>query len=203
MEEKTTKILPSEPIKNSKHEKVCQLIASGKKEKDAYREVYTDCNSIPACRASVGKLLAKDTIKHRIEWLMKQSSTEKTLTRIKKREFLAEVLDGSFQDLMNEDGSFNAEKLRKSRIVRKVTQNKDGLSVEVYHKIDAIKVDNDMTGDNAPKQVNHQINPLEHIFRQVTEAEEVKRLESDTPIKAKVINVSTIDTSSTTSSSSS
>ncbi len=59
-------------------------------------------------------------------------------------------------------------------------------------KLQAVKIDNDMSGHNAPKHVKHESNPLAVVFRQLA-ADQTKRLESDKaiPVKAKVIDTLT------------
>jgi phage terminase small subunit len=69
----------------------CENLVSGMNQSTAYRLAYPSCISDGAARASASKLLTKPNVRHKVEELQKESSTEKTLSRQKKRELLAEI----------------------------------------------------------------------------------------------------------------
>ena len=77
------------------HEAFCQNICDGMANGEAYSAAYPKSKSERAAAASATKLLKKADICARIKELQQQVSSERCLSRIRKRELLADIANNS------------------------------------------------------------------------------------------------------------
>ena len=83
--------MSSLPLKNVRHEAFAQALASGKTEKEAYKEVY-GCKDSTARREGC-VLSTKPLVRARVVALQKENAKVQALTREKKREILASIAE--------------------------------------------------------------------------------------------------------------
>lgn len=81
--------MSSLPLKNVRHEAFAQALASGKTEKEAYKEVY-GCKDSTARREGC-VLSNKPLVRARVDWLKMQNAAVNALSRERKREILASI----------------------------------------------------------------------------------------------------------------
>lgn len=114
---------------SQQQEAFCQNIADGMTNTAAYRAAYPKCTKDSAAVTCASKLLRIAKIEARVVALREETATARTTSRQEKREFLAQVIRGEVQgDVQNEGAAV----------------------LKVSDRINAVKVDNEMTGDNAP-----------------------------------------------------
>jgi hypothetical protein len=77
---------PSKPLKNARHERFAQLVASGLKLVDAFAEVGMEGN-----RRHASALGQKKDISARVEWIKEQSAQGTILSRREALEVLCHV----------------------------------------------------------------------------------------------------------------
>lgn len=81
----------SSPLKNARHEAFAQSVADGNASSDAYREVYKVKASV--ARANAARLLAKASVRARVDFLQAENAATRALTRERKREILAKIAE--------------------------------------------------------------------------------------------------------------
>lgn len=78
------------PLANSRHEAFAQLVADGKAQKDAYLQIYGGKSS-KAARTNSARLLAKDYVRARVQFLKEENARQNALSRAEKRQLLAQI----------------------------------------------------------------------------------------------------------------
>lgn len=146
---------------NSQQLKFCRNIANGDNNINAYLAAYKGVNNRDAARASATKLLTNANVIEKIAELREAVEVKTTLSRLHKRQFLKEVVDTPITELDTEEHSDNAHLIHKKTVT--VYNGRDGASSETtklegMNKLDAIKIDNLMQGDNEPESINHNVN---------------------------------------------
>lgn len=146
---------------NSQQLKFCRNIANGDNNINSYLAAYKGVNNTDAARASSTKLLTNANVIEKIAELREAVEAKTTLSRLHKRQFLKEVVDTPITELDTEEHSDNAHLIHKKTVT--VYNGRDGASSETtklegMNKLDAIKIDNLMQGDNEPDKIDHNVN---------------------------------------------
>lgn len=140
---------------NGPQRKFCEGIAKGMTGQDAWMFAHPDCKPSTA-RARASQALTKSNIVAEIESLRKRADEMKggaVLTLRQKREFLAKVVNtpisevSTDSDLCQEWSETEGEKTTSRRL-------------KMPSKLDAIKIDNDLSGDGAEAEGNKALGGL-------------------------------------------
>ena len=142
---------------NSQQLKFCQHIADGFNNTHAYQRAYKGAKSSTGAAVSAIHLLTNTNVIKKIAELREEVETRNTLSRQQKREFLKRAVETPITDLDTEEGSDNADLIQEKIVT--VKRDKDGdeyitTKIKGVSKLEAIKIDNLMTGDNEPDELN-------------------------------------------------
>ena len=145
---------------SAQQKKFIDGILDGLSQKDAYLAAYPN-SSEKAAESNSVRLIVKDKVRNEIKRLQKATETAKTLTRQRKREFLASVVLTPVGEI-TEDSPL-CHKKRTRRIVSRGEDNDDYEieEIEMPSKLEAIKIDNQMAGDNEPDKIEQTINLIQ------------------------------------------
>jgi hypothetical protein len=162
---KTTKPL------SAKHEKFCQLIASGSKACDAYREAGYKCNKA-AASANAAKLLGNAKIILRIKEIRAKACELSDLSKADAIRYLTRIIHTPIGDLTE-----------KSDLVQEFTQEALGANVlktkiKMCGKLEALKQLAALCGWNAPEKIEVESGP---VTRSSIE-EAIARLRIESPL---------------------
>ena len=113
-----------------------KAILDGMSQAKAYKAAYPHTTD-KAAKANGSRLIATDCVRQYVESRRQKQETAETLTRTRKREFLAGVVAG------------NAD--------RELTPL----------QLQAIQIDNKMAGHDAPERVEVSMNPLEKLVHAI------------------------------------
>lgn len=132
---------PSKPLDNQQHEAFAILISQGKNNTAAYSEVYGATGD--AAQANASRLIGKDIVSARVQWLKAQTATANVLSAIERREFMTRVKRVNLAAFdMEKDGDLLQEIIR--------TTAPDGtvmLKVKLPGKRECIMADAELAGD--------------------------------------------------------
>lgn len=138
----------SKPLDENRHEEFAKFCAKGKEDAEAYRLAGFK-GSDHAKRA--WDIRKRQEVSQRIEWLKRASATALTLTSQEKREFLALSVRTAIGQV--DENHVLCQSMKRKRLMG--SEDEDGWEVEeikAVDKLNAIKIDNEMSGDNAPQK---------------------------------------------------
>ncbi len=177
--DKTTQKLPRKSATkdgknglNSQQLKFCREIAKGQNNTRAYKSAYKGVTSDRNAVSAACTLLTNLKVIKEIEKLREAVETRSTLSRLEKRQFLKRAVEVPITELDTKEGSENADLIQEKIVT--VRHDKKGLKSETtkikgMSKLEAIKIDNLMQGDNAPEEVNNNftgelvMNPIQFV----------------------------------------
>jgi hypothetical protein len=147
MKESETQLDPSKPLKHSQRERFAINLFNGMNTLDSY---IAATNNFDKKKKNIEQTAypwsKRPEVLARVEWLKHQAANEQVMSMVEKRKFLATVVRTSIGDV-------NVH----SQVCREYNDTDDGLKVKSYNKLEAIKIDNDMAGDNAPLESSHRV----------------------------------------------
>ena len=154
------------PLKNSRHERFAVLVANGKTQADAYREVYPSSRGWKdeSVHVKASKLAAK--VKPRIRELQQKAANKAGITRDELVEIMAEIVRTPGDAVP-----------AGSRIVQEVRAGKFGSTVVIPSKVQAADFIAKVCGFYAPQKVEneHRFSPDEAVAARI--GEELARLQ--------------------------
>jgi len=123
----------------------------------AYLSAYPDSSEHVARASSTRLLKANENVMAYVAEARLVSHRANALTREEKRSYLADVVRTPVTEIVAKDGSIVEG---KGHLVQEIvtSYNKDGepsVKVKVPNKLDAIRIDNSMSGDDAPVEHVH------------------------------------------------
>lgn len=137
----------------------CQHRVSGNHNKvESYMLAYPKCQKNSASNLS-NKLEKKPQIIAEIKRLQGQVEDKSVLTRMEKRQFLARVVRAKLADMDPEDPNDP-----DADLIHEITKKYDkdgchlGTTAKLPGKLQAVEIDNRMSGHNEPEKVEHTIN---------------------------------------------
>jgi hypothetical protein len=145
---------------NPKRTKFCQLVAGGKGPSEAYAEAYELDDNQPTSAAY--NLMKLDTVQMEIKRLQiitrEITDHENLLTRNEKRKYLAGVVRANVLTIDPDNPDDPSGWLVES-VIRQY--DKEGnlvrTTVKLPSKLQALEMDNKMTGENQPDVIEHKI----------------------------------------------
>jgi len=150
MAKKTAKKKTAKKALNSQQLAFCRNVANGKNNTQSYLAAYKGVRSENAAQSAATRLLSNVMVIEKVEQLRHASETKNTLSRQEKREFIAKVLRTNVDELNNPENKHLIQE-------RTRTMTPGGGKKEVLKmpsKMEAIKLDNLMQGDNEPEELN-------------------------------------------------
>lgn len=154
------------PLKNSRHERFAVLVANGKTQADAYREVYPQSRlwKDESVHERASKVCAK--VRPRIDALKRQAASRAGITRDELVEIMAEIVRTPGDAVP-----------AGSRIVQEVRGGKFGSTVVIPSKVQAADFIAKVCGFYAPQKVEneHRFSPDEAVAARI--GEELARLQ--------------------------
>ena len=154
------------PLKNSRHERFAVLVANGKTQADAYREVYPQSRlwKDKSVHERASKVCAK--VRPRIDALKRQAASRAGITREELVEIMAEIVRTPGDAIP-----------AGSRIVQEVREGKFGSTVVIPSKVQAADFIAKVCGFYAPQKVEneHRFSPDEAVAARI--GEELARLQ--------------------------
>lgn len=143
----------SQPLDNNRHEAFALECAAGKPDADAWIAAGYEGKEAAKRAWDIRKI---QEVAQRIQWLKKQTADGKVLSLQEKREFLAAVVRTPIGDI---DAS--------SPLCQSYKVTEQGTEYKAISKTDAIKIDNDMSGDNASQKHEVVVESREDWLRRI------------------------------------
>ena len=160
--------------------KFCKYMADGLSNGQAYLKAYNGVKDVNTASASATRLLKNVKVADRIKDLQQKSEAKDVLTRQEKRKFLAQVVRTNVEELTEEENKH----LIQER-TRTITPNGGKKEVlKMPSKMEAIKLDNLMAGDNEPEVVEitaevREMTPIEFTRQSIYSMKRAKKIEED------------------------
>lgn len=154
------------PLKNSRHERFAVLVANGKTQADAYREVYPNQAGQKASTLATNACRLHTKVLPRIRELQQKAANKAGITRDELVEIMAEIVRTPGDAIP-----------AGSRIVQEVRAGKFGSTVVIPSKVQAADFIAKVLGFYAPQKVEneHRFSPDEAVAARI--GEELARLQ--------------------------
>ncbi len=128
----------SEPLDDPQQEKFARLMSTGD---FSQLQAYTECGYEPH-DGNASRLRGNERVAARIRFFQLASADEFTMSQNFKRRYLRQVVESPIDSVKG-----------NSRLCQSVKITDDGVEYKMPGKLDAIKIDNEMSGDNKPKEL--------------------------------------------------
>lgn len=136
-----------------RHRQFALLLAEGLSQSEAYGSLFPDANRNTR-KVNGMKMARLPEVAKIVTKLRDEAFNEKALSRAEKRAFIARIVRGAPSDFLNKDGSVKKD---YADLIQEMTviEGKDGrtMRLKLPSKLEAVRIDNAMTGDDAPIRV--------------------------------------------------
>jgi hypothetical protein len=140
-------------LKNQKHERFAQLLATGMSASEAYTKVYKKKGKVAG--SAGGRLLKNVGIQQRLAELQQKAETAAVLTLADKREFLRRVVVTSIGEVDE-----------KSPLCQSAEYSEDGRKFKMPDKLKAIELDAKLAGEFR-EQVEVKVDGLGELLKAI------------------------------------
>jgi len=128
-------------LKNQKHEKFAQIVASGESAGAAYRKVYHAKAS--TCETEGPAILRKPQVRKRVEEIQSKAEDKTVMTLIERRRFLADVVRTPISEVTEESALAQSYEF----ITLPGDYERQLHKLKVPDKLKAIELDSRLAGD--------------------------------------------------------
>ena len=149
---KTTK--PKKKALNSQTLAFCRNLANGSSNTEAYLASHKGVTNRASASACAVKLLRNASVIQKVEELREAVETKSTLSRLEKRQFLKRAVETPITSIDPNDKENGNADLIQERTVTISESGSETTKIKGMSKLEAIKIDNLMQGDNEPDELN-------------------------------------------------